>query len=141
MADSQPELPRGSTEPPPTQGTQVTADNGAISDTPPGLVHFRISPLVFRRGFLFVNPRIPLCAGFQRYHVPVGDHWVRVMMLKRCFVIKGSPPPVLGCRNGINSQGDLTIGFGSDPGMAWVLVLAVLGLDEDGQPIFGPAPR
>jgi hypothetical protein len=57
------------------------------------------------------------------------------MLAKRCFVIKESPQPVAGCRNGINRSGELTVGFGDNPKLAWRTVLKVLGLGEDGHPI------
>ena len=46
----------------------------------------------------------------------------------------GSPPPVAECRNAITSTADPTVGWGNSLSAAWVLVLKVLGLGEDGQP-------
>ena len=68
---------------------------------------------------------------------------------KRC-IIRNSLPAVVGCKNSINSKGDLAIGFGhgrprrQSPRLRytrgpWKLVPEVLGLGDDGLPLI-PLP-
>ena len=67
------------------------------------------------------------------------SHIIRVAVKKKCFIIRRSPPAVLGCKNKVNRLGDLTIGFGhgrstrvhatlAQAERAWKLVLSVLGI-------------
>ena len=87
----------------------------------------------------------------QSYNTVAGNHRVRVSMKKKCFIIRRSPPAVVGCRNRVNRHGDLTIGFGhgrpvhdaatlSEGMKGWKLVLDVLGIGENGMPNLRPKP-
>ena len=88
--------------------------------------------------YQLADPRTPLAHPSARYYVVVAGHSVRVHFGEKVSVIEDSPPPVGGRRNAITSIGELTVGWGAgcinSLCQAWVLVLEVLGLGEDGQP-------
>ena len=78
--------------------------------------------------FDLANPGRVLRTSCRSYWCNPGLHGfeVKVLLAKRCFEIRNSPPPIPGCANPINKQGTLTIGFGVDTNKAWLLVLQVI---------------
>ena len=94
------------------------------------------------RGFRLMKPELFAKRPRRAYNVRIVRHTVQIDVKKKCFVIRKSPPAVAGCRNPVNRQGDLTIGFGAGKPPAfpasmahtkkpWKLVLEVLGIFEN----------
>jgi len=94
------------------------------------------------RGFRLMKPELFAKRPRRAYNVRIVRHTVQIDVKKKCFVIRKSPPAVAGCRNPVNRQGDLTIGFGAGKPPAfpasmahtkkpWKLVLEVLGISEN----------
>ena len=86
-------------------------------------------------GYQLANHPQPWLLRAKQYIVFVTGKAILVMLAKKCFRIRQSPPAVDGCRNAVTPMGDLTIGFGTNIRRAWRTVLLVLGLGENGQPL------
>ena len=83
-------------------------------------------------GYQLANCHTPLAPDAKSYHLTVAGHAIVVMLAKKRFVIRRSPPPVAECRNCINPQGELAVGFGDSLTGAWLTVLKILGPGEGG---------
>ena len=72
------------------------------------------------------------CCSFA---VQVGKHKVRVQLKKKCYEIDNSLPATAQCKCSIKQDGKLTVGWLCDIKHSWHIVLGVLGIGEDGQPL------
>ena len=120
----------------------VAAPRGAAPTIDPRHNYYLLPP-GHGRGYDLVNPGKILAMDTCSYPVHVGVHTVQVLLKKKCFLIITSPPPTAQCKCNIRPDGKLTVGWLGDIKNAWRIVLAVLGIGEDGNllPLFAALPQ
>ena len=62
---------------------------------------------------------------------------VQVLLMKKAFKIKDSPPATDERKCSVKKNGELWVGWHGDIINAWRIVLGVLGIGEDGRPLSG----
>ena len=88
-------------------------------------------------GYDLVNPRCKISPNCSSYPLIIGRNKVQVKVLlnKKAFEIKDSPPVTAECKCSVKQNGKLTVGWRGDIKNAWRIVLGVLGIAEDATPI------
>lgn len=96
---------------------------------------YYLLPPSYGRGYDLVNLGRKVEQDCCSYALQVGRHKVRVLLKKKCYEICNSPPATAQCKCSIKQNGKLTVGCIGDIEHAWHIVLGVLGIGEDGQPL------